>query len=223
MSHFRTILQECKFFLIISFSFIPKCPWKKILSYAWALIILWKKRKQTTCSVNSSRSLFYLVICQGPILLYSGFQSKSGTKPHQISGVLMITLADSLILVSYVCVCVCVCVCVYTRIYLVLVGNWGYIIEESDSLWHRGLYSPGQNNGVSSPSLLQGSCQHRDWTQVSCIDVEAENPILLPPDAKSWLIWKDLDAGKDWGQEEKGMTGDEIAGWHHRLNGHEFG
>ena len=53
--------------------------------------------------------------------------------------------------------------------------------------------------------------------------VEAEIPILWPPDAKSWLIWKDLDAGKDWGQEEKGMTEDEMVGWHHWLNGHGFG
>ena len=47
-------------------------------------------------------------------------------------------------------------------------------------------------------------------------------PILWPPDAKSWLIWKDPDAGKDWGQEEKGTTEGEMVGWHHRLNGHEF-
>ena len=44
-----------------------------------------------------------------------------------------------------------------------------------------------------------------------------------PPDAKNWLIWKDPDTGSDWGQEEKGMTEDEMAGWHHQLNGHEFG
>ena len=48
-------------------------------------------------------------------------------------------------------------------------------------------------------------------------------PVFWPPDAKSWLIWKDPDAGKDWGQEEKGMTEDEMVGWHHQLNGHEFG
>ena len=54
-------------------------------------------------------------------------------------------------------------------------------------------------------------------------DVEAETPILWPPDAKSWLIWKDPDAGKDWGQEEKGTTEDEMVGWHHQLNGHGFG
>ena len=53
-------------------------------------------------------------------------------------------------------------------------------------------------------------------------DVEAETPILWPPDAKSWLIWKDPDAGKDWRREEKGMTEDEMVGWHHRLDGHEF-
>ena len=51
---------------------------------------------------------------------------------------------------------------------------------------------------------------------------EAEAPILRPPDAKSRLIRKDPDAGKDWGQEEKGTTEDEMVGWHHRLNGHEF-
>ena len=49
-----------------------------------------------------------------------------------------------------------------------------------------------------------------------------KTPILWPPDEKSWLIWKDLDAGKNWGWEEKGMTEDEMVGWHHRLNGHEF-
>ena len=52
---------------------------------------------------------------------------------------------------------------------------------------------------------------------------EAETPILWPPDAKNWLIWKDPDAGKDWGQEEKGTTEDEMVRWHHWLNGHGFG
>ena len=54
-------------------------------------------------------------------------------------------------------------------------------------------------------------------------DVEAETPILGPSDAKRWLIWKDPDAGKDWGQEEKGTTEDEMVGWYHRLDGHGFG
>ena len=53
-------------------------------------------------------------------------------------------------------------------------------------------------------------------------DAEAETWILWPSDTKSWLLWKDPDAGKDWQQEEKGMTENKMVGWHHRLNGHEF-
>ena len=53
-------------------------------------------------------------------------------------------------------------------------------------------------------------------------DVEAETLVFWPPDAKSWLLGKDPDAGKDWRQEDKGMTEDEMVGWHHQLNGHEF-
>ena len=53
-------------------------------------------------------------------------------------------------------------------------------------------------------------------------DADAKTPILWPPDVKNWLTGKDSDSGKDWGQEEKGMTEDEMARWHHQLNGHEF-
>ena len=62
---------------------------------------------------------------------------------------------------------------------------------------------------------------HQSWIFLGRTD--AETPILWPPDAKNWLIWKDPDAGKDWRQEEKGMTEDEMVGWHHQLNGREFG
>ena len=62
----------------------------------------------------------------------------------------------------------------------------------------------------------------QSWVFLGRTDVEAETLILWPPDAKSWLIGKDPDAGRDWGQEEKGTTEDEMAGWHHRLNGQEF-
>ena len=62
---------------------------------------------------------------------------------------------------------------------------------------------------------------NQSWIFIGRTDVEA--PILWPPDAKSWLIRKDPDAGKDWGQEEKGMTEDEMVGWHHWLSGHGFG
>ena len=63
----------------------------------------------------------------------------------------------------------------------------------------------------------------KSWMFIGRTDVEAETPILWPPDAKRWLIWKDPDAGKDWRQEEKGMTEYEMVGWHHLLDGHGFG
>ena len=62
----------------------------------------------------------------------------------------------------------------------------------------------------------------QSWVFIGRTDAKAETPILWPPGAKSWLIWKDPDAGKDWGQEEKGTTEDEMVGWHHWLNGQEF-
>ena len=62
----------------------------------------------------------------------------------------------------------------------------------------------------------------QSWVFIGRTDVEAEAPILWPPDAKSWLIGKDPDVGKDWGQEEKGTTEDEMVGCHHWLNGHEL-
>ena len=60
------------------------------------------------------------------------------------------------------------------------------------------------------------------WIFIGRTDAETEATILWPPDVKSWLIWKDPDAGKDWRQEEKGTTEDEMVGWHHWVNGHEF-
>ena len=61
------------------------------------------------------------------------------------------------------------------------------------------------------------------WTIKKAEHPETETPVLWPPDAKSWLTGKDPDAGKDWGQEEKGTTEDEMGGWHHWLNGYGFG
>ena len=63
----------------------------------------------------------------------------------------------------------------------------------------------------------------QSWVFIGRTDVEAEIPMLWPPDVKSWLIGKNSDAGKDWRQEEKGTTEDEIVGWHHWLDGHELG
>ena len=63
----------------------------------------------------------------------------------------------------------------------------------------------------------------QSWVFIGRTHAEAETPILWPPHAKNWPIGKDPDVGRDWGQEEKGMTEDEMAGWHHWLDGHEFG
>ena len=63
----------------------------------------------------------------------------------------------------------------------------------------------------------------QSWMFIGRTDAEAETPILWPPHAKSSFIGKDSDAERDWGQEEKGTTEDETAGWHHRLEAHEFG
>ena len=63
---------------------------------------------------------------------------------------------------------------------------------------------------------------NQSWICIGMIDAEAETPILWPPDVKSWLFGTDPDAGKDWGQEEKGAAEDEMVGWHHWVSGHEF-
>ena len=63
---------------------------------------------------------------------------------------------------------------------------------------------------------------NQSWIFIGRTGIEAETPILKPPDAKSWVIGKDPDAGKDGKWEEKGVTEDEMAGWHHHLDGHEF-
>ena len=87
------------------------------------------------------------------------------------------------------------------------------------------------NCGVGEDSWeslgLQGDPVHpkgdQSWVFIGSTDLEAETPILGPPDANSWFIGKDPDAGEDWGQEEKGTTEDKMVGWHHWLNGHRFG
>ena len=84
------------------------------------------------------------------------------------------------------------------------------------SKWESREQRPGS---VTKPAHPKGN---QSWTFTGRTDAEDEAPILWPPDAKSRLTGKDPDAGKDWGQEEKGMTEDEMVGWHHQLNRHEF-
>ena len=74
----------------------------------------------------------------------------------------------------------------------------------------------------SSQCYIEDAKGNQSWIFVGRTDAEAETPILWPPGAKDWLIGKDPDAGKDWGQEEKGTTKDEMVGWHHLHNGHQF-
>ena len=69
---------------------------------------------------------------------------------------------------------------------------------------------------------VPGQRGDESWVSIGKTDAEAETPVLWAPDVKNWLIWKDTDAGKDWRQEQNGMTEDEMVGWHCRLSGHEF-
>ena len=85
-------------------------------------------------------------------------------------------------------------------------------------VWEKTLESPLDCKDIK-PVHPKGN---QPWIFIGRTDVEAEAPILWPPDAKSWLIGKDPDAGKDWRQKEKGMTEDKTVGWHHQLNAYEF-
>ena len=89
---------------------------------------------------------------------------------------------------------------------------WTVVLEKT-------LESPLDGKEIK-PVSLKGN---QSLVFIDRTDVEAETLIVWLLDARNWLIWKDPDAGKDWGQEEKGMTEDETAGWHHWLNGHGFG
>ena len=84
--------------------------------------------------------------------------------------------------------------------------------------WRRLLRAPWTVRR-SNQSILK---EINPWIFIGRTDAEAETPILWPPDGKNWLIEKPHHAGKDWRQEEKGTTEDEMVGWHHRLDGHEF-
>ena len=75
--------------------------------------------------------------------------------------------------------------------------------------------------GVKSPQPVHPK-ENQSWIFTGRTDAEAETPIFWPPGVKNWLIGEDPYAGKDWRQEEKGITEDEMVGWHHRHNGHEF-
>ena len=106
---------------------------------------------------------------------------------------------------------------------MVIYGCESWTIKKAERFWTvvlaKTLESPLDCKEIQ-PVHSEGD---QSWVFIGMTDVEAETPLLWSPDAKSWLIWKDPDAGKDWGQEEKGTTEDEMVGWHHQLNGHGFG
>ena len=93
--------------------------------------------------------------------------------------------------------------------------QWAWVWVNSRSWWWTG--RPGMLRSMGLQRVGHNWATELNWT-----DAEAETPILWPPDVKNWLIWKDPDAGKDWRWEEKGVTEDEMVGWHHWLDGYEF-
>ena len=92
---------------------------------------------------------------------------------------------------------------------------WTLVLEKT-------LESPLNCKEIKPVNPERNPKANQPWIYIGRTGAEAEAPILWPPDAKSQLIGKDPDAGKDWRQEEKGTTEDDIVGWHHWLNGHEF-
>ena len=103
----------------------------------------------------------------------------------------------------------------------VRVGLWRKLSAEELMLLNRGVR---EDSWESLGKEIQAVHPKGDqsWVFIGRTDAKAETPILWPPHAKSWLIGKDSDAGRHWRQEEKGTTEDEMAGWYHQLDGHEF-
>ena len=103
---------------------------------------------------------------------------------------------------------------------------WEVDYKESWELKHWCFWTVVLEKTLESPldckEIQPVHSKDQSWVFFGRTDAEDETPKLWPPDVKSWLIWKDPDAGKDWGQEEKGTTEDEMVGWHHWLDGHEF-
>ena len=104
---------------------------------------------------------------------------------------------------------------------------WELDYKESWALKNRRFWTVVLENTLKSPLHCKEIQPvhpkgNQSWIFIGRTDAEAEAPILWPPDTNNWLIEKYPDAGKDWRQEEKGMTEDMMVGWHHQLNGYEF-
>ena len=106
-----------------------------------------------------------------------------------------------------------VCFCIY---------NYWSTLTDAFELWLENFLEKTLESPLESKIKPVNPKGNQPWIHIGRTDAEAEAPVLWPPDSKSWLIGKDPDAGKDWMQEEKGMTEDEMVGWYHWFNGHGF-
>ena len=104
----------------------------------------------------------------------------------------------------------------------VRVGLWRKVSTEELMLLNCGVGEDSWESLGLQRDPTSTFMEDQSWVFIGRTDAKAETPILWPPHAKSWLIGKDSDAGRDWGQEEKWTTEDEMAGWHHQLDGPEF-
>ena len=100
----------------------------------------------------------------------------------------------------------------------VRVGLWRRLSAKESMLLNCGV---GEDSWESLGEIQPVHSEDQPWDFFGRNDAKAETPIVWPPHAKNWLIGKDSDAGRDWGQEEEGTTEDKMAGWHHRLDGRE--
>ena len=148
-------------------------------------------------------------------------------KRHLLLGREAMTHLDSLLKSRDITSLTKVCI-VKAVVFLVVIWMWELDHKESWALKNWCFWTVVLEETLESPldcKKIQPVHPKGDqsWVFIGRTDVEAETPLLWPPYVKSWLIRKDSDAGKDWGQEEKGMTEDKMVGWHHWLHGHEFG
>ena len=160
--------------------------------------------------VSGCRNLLYINKCPS-----GGSPWTTKDRCWEVNSFIFLTLSKKHILVK-------------AMVFPVVIWLWELDCEESWALKNWSFWTVVLEKTLESPldcKEIQPVHPKGDqsWVFIGRTDVEAETPILWPPDAKDWLIWKDPDAGKYWGQKEKGTTEDEMIGWHHRLNGHGFG
>ena len=147
-------------------------------------------------------------------------------KRHLLLGREAMTHLDSLLKSRDITSLTKVCI-VKAVVFLVVIWMWELDHKESWALknwcfWTVVLEKTPESSLDSKEIQPVNPKGNQSWIFIGRTDTEAEVAVLWPPDAKSWLTGEDPDAGKDWGQEEKGVTEDEMNGWHYRFSGHEF-